>query len=69
MPDPIWWFPRRAAERAITRCYGVPYLDELTRREHHGMTLLERDGVVVRDEGGLRLHWHRHPDHRDRSAA
>lgn len=41
------------------RCYHVPYLRELNSREHHGIILLERDGVVERDEGlSGELHWH-----------
>lgn len=59
------WLQRRAARAAIERCYGVPYLAELNRREHHGMLQLEQRREVVRDEGGLRLHWHvQHPDAR-----
>jgi hypothetical protein len=52
------WLQRRAARQAIERCWQVPYLHELNRREHHGMVLLEERGEVVRDEGGMRLHWH-----------
>lgn len=59
------WLQRRAARRAIYRCYGVPYLRELNRREHHGMLLLERRGEIVRDDLGPRLHWHLHPDGRE----
>jgi len=52
------WLQRRAARAAFVRCYGVPYLKEINRREHAGMALLERRGEVVRDDGGLDLHWH-----------
>lgn len=58
------WLRRRAARSAIERFYGVPYLNELSRREHAGMVLLERDGEVVRDDNGPdSLHWH-HPSGR-----
>ena len=56
---PVWWRPHYAARRAFGRCYGVPYLRELSRREHHGMLLLECDGMAERDDGPVGgLHWH-----------
>jgi len=61
---PVWWFPRTAARRAIERCYGVPYLSELNRREHRGMKLLEQEGEVIQDialTGSGIYHWHRAP--------
>lgn len=50
---------RAAARRALDRCYGVPYDAELTDWERSGMRMLEDDGVVIHDLGGLRPHWHR----------
>ncbi len=47
-----------AAEHTIHRCYGVPYEQELTSKELEGMVLLERAGLVVRDEGFTGRHWH-----------
>lgn len=57
----FWLFTlgeRRAARKAIDRCYGIPRLKELSKREHHGMLLLEQAGIVHRDEGFSGLHWH-----------
>lgn len=61
MSLPVWCLPRRAARQAIERCHGVPYISELSRREHHGMILLEGDGAVARDDIGGALHWHTRP--------
>lgn len=52
------WSERHAARKALDRTYCVPYLAELSSREHHGMLLLERSGLVQRDEGFSGLHWH-----------
>lgn len=57
----IAWLEKRAAWKAFDRCYGVPYLSEISSAEHHGMLLLERDGKIIRDEGFTGLHWHRKP--------
>lgn len=61
-PWPLSWWKMRAARRAIVRCHGVPYLRELSRREHHGMLLLEGRGEVYVDDGDVHfgggLHWH-----------
>ena len=51
---------RKYAWAALHRYWGVPYTEELTRFEHEGMLLLEREGKVTRDEGySGREHWHR----------
>lgn len=57
-----------AAKGAVVRCYGVPYDSELTHRERLGMEELERRGEVVRDEGGLHLHWHIHPARQEQAS-
>lgn len=50
--------------KARHHCYFVPYDAEITPRERAGMQLLERIGEVIRDESGLKLHWHRRTDGR-----
>lgn len=56
----VAWLQRRAARRAIERCWNVPYTEELSQHEIRGMRRLEARGEVERDVGWSgRVHWHR----------